>query len=126
MHSSKLRFGLYSVDERLWDDVLGWAAVNRCVEDDTWLRDQLPSIDTYLLGATSFHYPSILRDGFSRLAMHEALAAGVSGEAFPTQRIAEVARLHASRTSAGGTGRSPGRALPRSASGSRTPMRACS
>ena len=55
-------------------------------------KAQLPSIDAYLLGATSFHYPSVLRDRFSRLAMTEALAAGLSGEAFPTQRIAEVTR----------------------------------
>ena len=46
----------------------------------------------YLLGATSFRYPSVLRDRFARLAMTEALAAGLKEEDFPTQRIAEVTR----------------------------------
>jgi hypothetical protein len=92
MRSSTLGFGLYSVDERLWDDVLGWAAVNDRVDDAMWLQAQLPSIDAYLLGATSFRYPSVLRDQFSRLAMTEALAAGVSGDTLPAQRIAEVTR----------------------------------
>jgi hypothetical protein len=92
MRFSALGFGLYSVDERLWDDVLAWAAVNPCVEDAAWLREHVSSIDAYLLGATSFRYPSVLRDRFSRPAMTEALDAGVSGEAFPTQRISEVTR----------------------------------
>jgi len=92
MRSSILGFGLHSVDERLWDDVLGWASVNRRADDTTWLMEQLPSIDAYLLGATSFAYPSVLRERFSRLAMTEALTAGKMGQTFPTQRIAEVAR----------------------------------
>jgi len=92
MCSSKLGFGLYSVDERLWDDVLAWAAVNRRVEDKAWVLEQLPSIDGYLIGATSFRYPSVLRERFSRLAMTEALAAGLSEEGFPTRRIAEVTK----------------------------------
>ena len=41
MRSSTLGFGLYSVDERLWDDVLGWAAVNEHVDDAMWLQAQL-------------------------------------------------------------------------------------
>jgi hypothetical protein len=92
MRSSMLGFGLYSVDPRLWDDVLAWAAVNKRVNDATWLEEQVLEIDAYLLGATSFRYPSTLRNQFSRLAMTEALAAGLSEEAFPTERIAEVTR----------------------------------
>jgi hypothetical protein len=90
--SSALGFGLYSVDERLWDDVLAWAAVNGRAEDAGWVRAQLSSIDAYLLGATSFRYPTVLRDSFSRVAMIEALTAGLAAGAFPAQRIAEVTR----------------------------------
>jgi hypothetical protein len=90
--SSRLGFGLYSVDSRLWDTVLGWAAVNAAVEEESWLRGSLDAIDAYLFGATVFHYPAILRDPFSRLAFNEALVAGTEREPFPTQRIAEVAR----------------------------------
>ena len=53
---SSLGFGLYSVDDRLWDAVLGWAAVNRAADDASWVRDRLSEIDVYLLGATSFRY----------------------------------------------------------------------
>jgi hypothetical protein len=89
---SALGFGLYSVDERLWDDLLGWAAVNPNVDKEGWLVDQMRSIDAYLMGATAFRYPALLRDRFARVAMTEALASGVAGETFPTQRIAEVTR----------------------------------
>jgi hypothetical protein len=94
VHASTLGFGLYPVDKRLWDDVLGWAAVNKRVDDAEWVSGQVPSIDSYLLGATAFRYPSVLRDRFARLAMTEALAAGMTGDAFPTERIAEVVRTH--------------------------------
>ena len=61
-------------------------------DDASRVRDRLSEIDAYLLGATSFRYPSVLRDRFARLAMTEALAAGLKEEDFPTQRIAEVTR----------------------------------
>lgn len=89
---SRLGFGLYSVDQRLWDDVLGWAAANPRVLDGGWVQPQLKAIDAYLLGATAFNYAAVLRDQFSRLAMREALASGLEGAAFPVQQIAEVAR----------------------------------
>jgi hypothetical protein len=88
---SSLGFGLYSVDDRLWDDVLAWAAVS-ARNDDAWLIENVPIIDAYLIGATAFQYPTILRDRFARLAMTHALSAGVKAEAFPTRGIAEVAR----------------------------------
>lgn len=90
--ASRLGFGLFAVDRRLWDDVLGWAAVNgECVNAD-WVKSQMPGIDAYLFAATSFRYPSVLRDPFARLSLREALTAGLAGEPFPTTRIAEVAR----------------------------------
>jgi hypothetical protein len=92
MEFSRLGFGLYSADPRLWDEVLAWAAVHPRAEEARWLAEQLPAIDSYLFGATAFNYPSVLRDPFARLAMTEAVAAGASGENFPTRRIAEVAR----------------------------------
>ena len=92
MSFSTLGFGLYSVDERLWDDLLGWAAVNPRVLDGDWVREHLTAIDAYLLGATAFGYPSVLRDRFFRAAMTEALAAGLAEQSFPAVRIAEVAR----------------------------------
>jgi hypothetical protein len=88
---SSLGFGLYSVDDRLWDDVFAWAAVSHRT-DGTWLTQNVPAIDAYLIGATAFQYPTILRDRFARLAMTQALSAGVKGDAFPTEGIAEAAR----------------------------------
>ena len=89
---SALGFGLYSVDPRLWDDVLAWAAVNPRAEDSEWLVQNLGAVDSYLLGATAFRYPSVLRDRYARLAMTEALAAGVAGDAFPVEPIIEATR----------------------------------
>ena len=78
MRSSTLGFGLHSVDDRLWDDVLAWAAVNERINDAVWLQEQLPSIDAYLLGASSFRYSSVLagpvltsRDGRGSCRRHE-------------------------------------------------------
>ena len=89
---SGLRFGLYSVDPRLWDDVLAWAAVNPRVEDLGWLVQNLDAVDSYLLGATAFRYPSVLGDAYARLAMTEALFAGLAEDAFPVQSIIEATR----------------------------------
>lgn len=89
---SALGFGLYSVDERLWDHVLGWAAVNGSADDPQWLELSIDAIDAYLVGATAFRYASILGDRYARVAMTEALAAGVAGEPFPVDRIPMVAR----------------------------------
>lgn len=88
---SSLGFGLYSVDDRLWDDVFAWAAVCQGT-DQAWLIENVPAIDAYLIGATAFQYPTILRDRFARVAMAQALSAGVKGEVFPTRGIAEAAR----------------------------------
>jgi len=92
MTQSGLGFGLYSVDHRLWDDVLAWAAVNPRAEDSRWLVQKLHAVDSYLLGATAFQYPSVLGDRYARLAMTEALVAGVAGEAFPVESIIEATR----------------------------------
>jgi Protein of unknown function DUF262. len=80
---STLGFGLYSVDQRLWDPVLAWAAVHPRGDDRTWLAANLPAIDAFLLGATAFRWASVLGDRFARLAMTEALASGTADEAFP-------------------------------------------
>jgi hypothetical protein len=87
---SSLGFGLYSVDARLWDPVLGWAAVHPRGEDDKWLVENLPRVEAFLLGATAFRWAVFLGDRFSRRAMTEALVAGTRGEAFPIERIAQV------------------------------------
>jgi Protein of unknown function DUF262 len=89
---SGLGFGLYSVEPRLWDDVLAWAAVNPRTEDSEWLVQNLHNVDSYLLGATAFQYPLVLGDQYARLAMIEALGAGAAGDAFPVEPIIGATR----------------------------------
>ena len=98
---SGLGFGLYSVDQRLWDPVLAWAAVHPAGDDPAVIEQSLPAIDAFLLGATSFRWAGVLGDRFARLAMTEGLAAGVAGEPFPVDRLPPVARS-ASATLQGG------------------------
>jgi hypothetical protein len=87
---SSLGGALAGVDERLWDHVLGWAACNNAL--DAVLDASIHDIDAYLVGATAFKYPTVLRDKFARVAMHEALAAGAHGGLFPVHRILQVTR----------------------------------
>lgn len=87
---SGLGFGLTQIDGRLWDHVLGWAAVSP--PSSRWTRASLRSISAYLVGATAFRYHGIFGDRFGRLAMAEALRAGSQGEPFPLRRIVEVTR----------------------------------
>lgn len=89
---SKLGFGLYSVDDHLFEHVLAWASVHPRADDAAWLRTQQDTIDGYLLGATAWAYRTIFDRHFVVSAMREALAAGVAGEPFPLLRICEVVR----------------------------------
>ena len=89
---SGLGHALRLVDTGLLDHVLGWAAVNSRAEDSTWLREGVSATSSYLVGASSYRWVSILRDSFDRLAFREALAAGVLGEPFPLDRIVAATR----------------------------------
>lgn len=89
---SGLGHALHLVDPQLYDHVLGWAAVNEAIENERKLQDWLPTISSYLVGATAYRHLTVLRDTFSRLAFREALAAGVSGEPFPLERVVAASR----------------------------------
>lgn len=89
---SGLGHALHLVDEQLYDHVLGWAAVNPAIENEGRLQDWLPTVSSYLVGATAYRHLTVLRDTFSRLAFREALAAGVASEPFPIDRIAAASR----------------------------------
>jgi hypothetical protein len=89
---SALGYGLRLIDEKLLDHVFGWAAVNESATDESFVRGHLPEIEAYLVGAHAFRYPTTFLDGFLRLAFAEAVAAGATGEAFPTERIVAGAR----------------------------------
>lgn len=84
--TSKLGWGLSFVHETLWDAVLAWAAVARGV-DEAYFRQNVGRVNAFLLGATLFAYPQIFRDRFHRIAMTEALQAGLDGDPFPVERI---------------------------------------
>jgi Protein of unknown function DUF262 len=92
VENSSLGFGLYSVDPHLWDAVLAWAAVHPLGDDRAWLEANMIAIDSFLLASTAFRWVSVLGDRFARLAMTEALNAGVSGTEFPVERIPSVVR----------------------------------
>ena len=57
-----------------------------------WSAEDVPPVETYLLGASLFSYPQILGDPYRRDALAVALAAGADPEAFPTSRLLAVAR----------------------------------
>jgi hypothetical protein len=84
---SRLGHGLFNVNPILFDHVFAWAAVNTAATDSAFLSSQLPNIDAYLLGSTSFQYPTVFLDAFARLGFEEALAAGRQNGPFPLQRI---------------------------------------
>jgi hypothetical protein len=85
--ASRLKYGLRFVREQLWDEVLAWA-----VARGHWDAADLQIIDSYLLGATLFQYPTVLGDAFSRRALAEALAAGLRDEPFPMRAILYATR----------------------------------
>jgi hypothetical protein len=89
---SSLGYGLRLIDDKLLDHIFGWAAVNKAAKDESYVRDHLPEIEAYLVGAHAFRYPTTFLDGFLRLAFAEAVAAGATSEAFPTERIVAGAR----------------------------------
>lgn len=84
--------GLRMVDDGLLDHVFGWAAVNPRADDEDAVRGHLASVESYLLGAHAFRYPSIFRDGFLRLGFAEAVAAGAAAGPFPVEPIIAGAR----------------------------------
>jgi hypothetical protein len=87
VEESVLGYGLRSVTRELLDHVFAWAAVHSRGAEDGYLREQLPRIDGYLLGATALRYRTVFLDRFLRLGFDEALAAGVAGDPFPIERI---------------------------------------
>lgn len=89
---SAIGYGLRLVHNGLLDHVFAWAAVNELAGDDEAVRQHLPAIEAYLLGAHGFRYPNIFLEGFLRLGFAEAVAAGLRGDAFPTERIIAGAR----------------------------------
>lgn len=89
---SAIGYGLRLIDDKLLDHVFGWAAVNESAADEGYVRDHLPAIEAYLVGAHAFRYSTIFLDGYLRLAFAEGVAAGAAGETFPTERIVAGAR----------------------------------
>ena len=88
---SAIGYGLRLIDDGLLDHVFAWAAVHPNGDEPSTMRDLMPSVEGYLLGAHAFRYPSIFRDGFLRLGFSEAVAAGAAGQAFPIEQIVAVA-----------------------------------
>jgi hypothetical protein len=84
---SRLGYGLFYVNPMLFDHVFGWAAITPLAVDAEYLESQLQNIDTYLLGATAFQYPTVFLDTFARLGFEIALTAGSRNEPFPLQAI---------------------------------------
>jgi hypothetical protein len=89
---SGLGHALRLVHDDLWDHVFGWAAVNPVADDAVLLGSAAKEVGTYLLGATAYYYPTVLRETFSRMAFRESVAAGHAGEPFPIERILAAAR----------------------------------
>lgn len=91
--NSRLGLALKSVTPDLFEDVLAWAAATEGTSGD-YYTGSLEAIDSYLLGATIFRYPSVMRDTYRRMAFLECLTAGAAAEGFQTavDRILTVAR----------------------------------
>ena len=91
--NSELGYALRLVNQDLFDIVLAWAATRRDGADaGTLAEPQRQLIDTFLVGATLFAYPSILGDSFRRKAFTEALMAGSRSEDFPLHAILQAVR----------------------------------
>lgn len=84
---SNLGYGLHEISSMLFDHVFGWAVVNPRATDRTYLISQLKTIETYLLGATSFRYPAVFIDTFARIGFEQSLAAGIRSDPFPLDQI---------------------------------------
>jgi hypothetical protein len=89
---SAIGHGLGIIDDSLLDHVFAWAAVNPAADAEDAVRPHLASVESYLLGAHAFRYPSIFRDGFLRLGFAEAVAAGAAARPFPIEQIVAGAR----------------------------------
>ena len=87
---SRLGYGLWEVaDSPLFDHVFAWAAVCPKAVSVEFLKTELHRIETYLIGATIFRYPTVFRDAFDQLGFSEALFAGMNCRSFPLERILE-------------------------------------
>jgi hypothetical protein len=90
--NSKLKQGLRYVHRLLWEDVFAWVVASNRSDSEKWSAEDVPPVETYLLGASLFSYPQVLGDPYRRDAFAVALAAGADHEAFPTSRLLAVAR----------------------------------
>jgi len=85
---TRLGYGLKELDgSPLFDHVFGWAAVCPKANSDEFVKAELKRIETYLIGATIFRYPTVFRDAFDRMAFLEALHAGKNCLPFPIEKI---------------------------------------
>ena len=55
------------VDDRLWDPVLGWAAVHPAGEETEVLDAAVPAIDAFLVGASAFGLAATVALALGRL-----------------------------------------------------------
>lgn len=85
--ASVLGHGLRLVHRTLLDPVLAWAAVNEQLDTQPDARRWLPAIESFLLGAQAYRWPTVLRDAFATLAFRHALQSGIAGASFPTMDI---------------------------------------
>lgn len=91
--NSELKYALRLVQRDLFDIVLGWAATHDPDFNEQANADkQRQLIDTFLVGASLFRYPSILGDPFRRKALIEALKAGARSDDFPLEAILQAVR----------------------------------
>jgi hypothetical protein len=85
---TELGYAARLVRAQLWDEVLAWAAVR-----GRWDESDLQAIDSYLLGASLFSYPTVFGTAFNLLSLVEALVAATRDESFPSQRIIVSTRV---------------------------------
>ena len=88
----RLGYGLHGVSSGLLDHAFGWAAINPEASNEGYLREQIPAIEAYFVGATAFRYATVFRDAFAQLGLEQALEAGRNGEPFPVHLIAKACR----------------------------------
>jgi Protein of unknown function DUF262 len=91
---SAIGHGLGLLDDGLLDHVFAWAAVNPAADAEDAVRPHLASVESYLIGAHAFRYPSVFREGYLRLGFAEAVAAGADSRPFPIEQIVAGARRH--------------------------------
>lgn len=80
--TSKLSAGLSSVSTRDLLPVIAWMVLSEASGTNSPI-----DLDTYLVGVTLYRYRSILKEKYFRIAMNEAILAGLDNRAFPSERI---------------------------------------